>query len=107
MRYSFNMYGADSEINEKNYEAYFIARRQLARCRELGLEIPASSLDWWPKYKENEGWYSYIQPTSDLREAKPGDLVFWNTHGENLDPRDVTHVVMVLARLSYDSRNPN
>lgn len=107
MKYSFNMYGADSKINKENYEAYFIARRQLARFRELGLEIPALSQDWWPKYKENEGWYDYIQPTSDLREAQPGDLVFWNTHGENLDPRDVTHVVMVLARLSYDSRNPN
>lgn len=111
--YTFNMYGDDSIIDITNYNTYFKADRQLSRCRELGLEIPALHLEWTPKafIKANKpltSWYDVISPNSDLREAKPGDLIFWNNDGNSeSDPRVVSHVVLVLARLSYDSRNPN
>lgn len=104
---SFNMYDSNYAIDSHNYNAYFTAERQLARCRELGLEIPALHMEWMPNENLAKSWYELIAPQSDLREAQPGDLIFWNNNGETeIDPRAVSHVVLVLARLSYDSRNP-
>lgn len=111
--YTFNMYGDNVVIDHTNYNSYFKADRQLSRCRELGLEIPALHLEWKTKPLKSNGkpagtWYDIITPHSDLREAQPGDLIFWNNDGDSeADPRKVSHVVLVLARLSYDSRNPN
>ena len=109
--YNFNLFGKDRAIYSGNYNSGFISQGQLALCRELGIEIPALSLEWYPKTAENlseQSWYSLIAPCSDLREAQPGDLIFWNTKGdERADPRDVSHVILMLARISYNSNNPD
>ena len=108
--YNFNIFGKDRDIYSGNYNSGFITQRQLALCRELGIEIPALHMDWQPKTAENlseQSWYNLIAPCSDLREAQPGDLIFWNTKGdERANPRDVSHVILMLARISYDSGNP-
>ena len=107
--YNFNIFGKDRAIYSGNYNSGFITQRQLALCRELGIEIPALHMEWQPKTAENlseQSWYSLIAPCSDLREAQPGDLIFWNTKGEErANPRDVSHVILMLARISYDSNN--
>jgi hypothetical protein len=67
-------------------------------------------MSWVPKLTDDDttSWYDCITPVSDLRNAQPGDLIFWNNDGEKEDhPRAVSHVVLVLDRLSYDSDNPD
>lgn len=105
---SFNFFGKDIPIDSENYNAYFITPRMLGRFQELGLEQNSLHLDWYPKNSLADTWYDYIAPSSDLREAKQGDLIFWNNNGESTkNPRRVSHVVLVLDRLSFDSHNPN
>ena len=112
-------------INSDNYNNYFLAKRMLSRMTELGMEIPAIRDIWQCKNyadrSKNEGtenelregvkldsWVEKIGVVNDLREAQPGDLVFWNNDGETeTDPRAVSHVVTVLDRISYDSYNQN
>ena len=105
---SFSLYGDGVIINADNYDAYFLTPRMLSGYAEQGLEVTALRYDWKAKDTESGSWYDIIAPTSDLREARPGDLIFWNNGGNlgKLDPRDVTHVVLVLDRISYDSSNP-
>jgi hypothetical protein len=107
---SFNLFGKNAVIDYSNYKRYFITERQLARYQELGLEKESLHMSWVPKETADDttSWYDCITPVSDLRNAQPGDLVFWNNDGEKKsDPRAVSHVTLVLDRLSYDSSNPD
>lgn len=107
---SFNLYGDDIKIDKSNYKAYFITPRMLDRFTEMGLEIPALRYEWKPKSTatSRSKWIDFIGVTSDLNEARIGDIIFWNTHDKSeFDPREVSHCCIVLDRLSYNSTNTN
>ena len=125
-KYFYNLWSSPynfsfQDINKDNYNNYFLAERMLSRMAELGTEVSSISSIWqWKPYNTltsggkqasdttNFSWVDYIDVINDLREAEPGDLIFWNNDGETeVDPRKVSHVVTVLDRISYDSSNPN